>query len=62
MSFNKTKYFREKKKIKAYNAIIFNTESYYRDKVYLIPKICMAAINAKRKSPHGQDNRPNRAN
>ena len=28
--------------------VIFNTESYYRDKNYLIPKICMAAINAKK--------------
>ena len=46
MSFNKTKHFREKKKIKAYNAIIFNTESFLRKKDYLIPKICIAAINA----------------
>ena len=46
MSFNKTKYFREKKKIKAYNAIIFNTESFLRKRDYLIPKICIAAINA----------------
>ena len=46
MSFNKTKYFREKKKIKAYNAIIFNTESFLRRRDYLIPKICIAAINA----------------
>ena len=46
MSFYKTKYFREKKKIKAYNAIIFNTESILRKRDYLIPKICIAAINA----------------
>ena len=46
MSFNITKYFRVKKKIKAYNAIIFNTESFLRKKDYLIPKICIAAINA----------------
>ena len=46
MSFKKTKYFREIKKIKAFNAIIFNTESFLRKKDYLIPKICMAAINA----------------
>jgi len=46
MSFNKTKYFREKKNIKAYNAIIFNTESFLRKRDYLIPKICLAAINA----------------
>ncbi len=46
MSFNKTKYFREQKKIKAYNAIIFNTESFLRDRDYLIPKICLAAISA----------------
>ena len=46
MSFYETKYFREKKKIKAYNAIIFNTESYLRKRDFLIPKICIAAINA----------------
>ncbi len=46
-SFNITKKFRLKSKLKAYNAIIFNTESYLRDKNYLIPKICIAAINAK---------------
>lgn len=45
-SFNKTKFFRKKFKIKAYNAIFFNTESYYRNKSFLIPKICLAAINA----------------
>ena len=47
-SFNTTKHFREKKKLKTYNAIIFNTESYFRNKTYLIPKICIAAINAKK--------------
>ena len=46
LSFNLTKNFREKENIKAYNAVIFNTESPYRNKNYLIPKICMAAINA----------------
>jgi len=46
MSYSETKYFREKKKIKAYNAIIFNTESFLRKKDFLIPKICIAAINA----------------
>ena len=46
MSFKITKYFREIKKTKAYNAIIFNTESFLRKKDYLIPKICIAAINA----------------
>ena len=46
LSFNITKYFREKKKIKSYNAIIFNTESVLRKRDYLIPKICIAAIKA----------------
>ncbi len=45
-SFNLTKLYREKKKLNAYNAIIFNTESFFRDKNYLIPKICIAAIKA----------------
>ena len=48
LSFKITKLFREKNKIRAYNAIIFNTESFYRDRNYLIPKICIAAINAKK--------------
>tara|TARA_B100000674_G_C37892098_1_gene939500 strand:+ start:408 stop:1367 length:960 start_codon:yes stop_codon:yes gene_type:complete len=46
LSFNKTKEYRDKKKLNAYNAIIFNTESIYRNKNYLIPKICLAAIKA----------------
>jgi GDPmannose 4,6-dehydratase len=46
-SFNITKFYREKKNLRSYNAIIFNTESYYRNRNYLIPKICIAAINAK---------------
>ena len=47
-SFNITKEFRIKNDLKTYNAIIFNTESYLRNKDFLIPKICMAAINAKK--------------
>jgi GDPmannose 4,6-dehydratase len=43
---NITKLYREKYKIKAYNAIIFNTESTLRDKSFFIPKVCIAAINA----------------
>ena len=49
-SHNLTKYYREKKKLKTYNAIFFNTESIYRHKDYLIPKICIAAINAYKSS------------
>lgn len=45
-SFNITKNFREKHKVKSYNAIIFNTESYLRPKNFLIPKICLSAIDA----------------
>lgn len=48
LSFNYTRFFRDTKELNAYNAIIFNTESHYRDKNYLIPKICLAAINAKK--------------
>ena len=43
-----TKKFRLKYGVKSYNAIIFNTESIFRDKNFLIPKICLAAINAKK--------------
>ena len=47
-SFNLVKNYRKKFSIKGFNAIIFNTESIFRDKNYLIPKICMAAIRAKK--------------
>ena len=45
-SFNITRKYREKYNLLNYNAIIFNTESIYRDKNFLIPKICMSAIKA----------------
>ena len=47
-SFNITKEYREKYKLKTYNAIIFNSESFLRQKHYLIPKICIAALKAKK--------------
>ena len=47
-SFNITKLYREKRNLMAFNAIIFNTESIYRDKHYLISKICLSAIKAKK--------------
>tara|TARA_B100000029_G_scaffold237771_2_gene234826 strand:- start:2475 stop:3428 length:954 start_codon:yes stop_codon:yes gene_type:complete len=47
-SYNQTKKFREKFNLNFYNAIIFNTESIYRPENYLIPKICLAAIKAKK--------------
>ena len=49
-SFEITKKFRLKYDVKSYNAIIFNTESTFRDKNFLIPKICLAAISAKQKN------------
>ena len=47
---NQTKYYRDNYNLKSYNAIIFNTESYFRPKYYLVPKICLAAIKAKEKN------------
>tara|TARA_Y100001935_G_C17279170_1_gene496454 strand:+ start:56 stop:1054 length:999 start_codon:yes stop_codon:yes gene_type:complete len=47
-SFNITKNYRIYKNLKTYNAIIFNTESTFREKNYIIPKICIAAIKAKK--------------
>jgi GDPmannose 4,6-dehydratase len=47
-SFEITKKYRETHNIKTYNAIIFNTESFFREKSYFIPKICLAAIYAKK--------------
>jgi len=45
-SFNLTKNFRRKFKLKTYNAIIFNCESILRPKNFVIPKICLSAIKA----------------
>ena len=47
-SFEITKKYRKLYNIKTYNAVIFNTESFFRNKSYLIPKICLAAIKAKK--------------
>lgn len=47
---NETKYYRDNYNLKSYNAIIFNTESLYRPKQFLVPKICLAAIKAKEKN------------
>ncbi len=47
-SFKITKLYRKKYNLPTYNAVIFNTESIYRDKSFLIPKICYAAINSKK--------------
>tara|TARA_Y100000591_G_scaffold244812_1_gene215721 strand:- start:1482 stop:2429 length:948 start_codon:yes stop_codon:yes gene_type:complete len=48
IAFNIVKNFREKYNLETYNAIIFNTESIYRKKNHLLPKICLAAIKAKK--------------
>ena len=47
-SFDITKKYRIKFKQKNYNAVIFNTESILRNKDFLIPKICLSAIYAKK--------------
>jgi GDPmannose 4,6-dehydratase len=45
-SFNLTKKFRKKFKLKTYNAILFNCDSILRPKNFVIPKICLSAIKA----------------
>ncbi len=47
-SFLITRKYRNDYGIKAFNAVIFNTESLLRNKDFLIPKICIAAISAKK--------------
>jgi GDPmannose 4,6-dehydratase len=47
-SFNITKMYRKKFHLKSYNGVIFNCESILRPKNYLIPKICLSAINASK--------------
>ncbi len=44
-SFNLTKKYRDKFKMQNFNAIIFNTESYYRDE-NILAKVCIGAIKA----------------
>ena len=59
LSFNLTRKFRKKYSLKTYNAVIFNTESFLRERNYLIPKICLSAINAykfKKKTSFGNLN------
>ena len=45
-SFNLTRNFRKKFKLKTYNAIVFNCDSILRPKNFVIPKICLSAIKA----------------
>ena len=47
-SFEITKFYRKKYNLPTYNAVIFNTESIFRARSYLIPKICCAAIKSKK--------------
>ena len=47
LSFNLTKKFRKIDNLNVYNLVFFNSESFFREKTYLISKICLAAINAK---------------
>jgi GDPmannose 4,6-dehydratase len=47
-AFNLVKKYREKFYLPFYNGIIFNTESPLRPKIFLIPKICLSAIKAKK--------------
>ena len=49
-SFYLTKKYRDKYKLNSSNIIFFNTESVFRGKNFLIPKICLAAIKAKKKN------------
>ena len=44
-SFNLVKKYRDKFNMQNYNAIIFNTESYYRDE-NILAKVCIGAIRA----------------
>jgi GDPmannose 4,6-dehydratase len=46
-SYNLIKEYRAKYKLKLYNGIIFNCESFLRPTNFVIPKICLAAIKAK---------------
>jgi GDPmannose 4,6-dehydratase len=48
-SFNLVKKYRDEFGMQNYNAVMFNTESYLRDKNFLIAKICIGAIMAFKK-------------
>lgn len=45
-SFNLTKNFRKKFRLKTYNVILFNCDSIFRPKNFVIPKICLSAVKA----------------
>ena len=49
-SFNLVKKYREKFEMPNYNLIMFNTESFLRNKNFLIAKICIGAIEASKKN------------
>ena len=53
-SFNLVKYYRKKYNLKLYNGIIFNCESNDRPKNYVFPKICIAALLAKKQIEKGE--------
>ena len=48
-SFNLVREYRDNFGMKNYNGIMFNTESFLRNKDFVIPKICRGAINAYKK-------------
>jgi len=47
-SFNIVRKYRKKFNLKLYNGIIFNSESFLRPKKFILPKICLTAIKAKK--------------
>jgi GDPmannose 4,6-dehydratase len=53
-SFNLLKNYRKKFKLKLYNGILSNCESFIRPQNFILPKICISAIEAKKKIAEGK--------
>jgi len=53
-SFKIVQKYRKIYKLKLYNGIIFNSESYLRPKEFIVPKICYSAIEAHKLSKKGK--------
>jgi GDPmannose 4,6-dehydratase len=53
-SFNLLKDYRKKFNLKLYNGILSNSESFIRPQNFILPKICMSAIEAKKNLEEGK--------
>jgi GDPmannose 4,6-dehydratase len=53
-SFNLLKHYRKKFNLKVYNGILSNCESFIRPQNFILPKVCISAIKAKKNLEEGK--------